>query len=46
MKNFINNSIQNILNIGYNNKYQIVAAVVLPKLGLKWSIVAIILLFL
>lgn len=44
--NYINNSIQNKLNINYNNSVQIIANVLLRKIGLNKSIILMVLMFL
>jgi hypothetical protein len=45
-KNYVNNSIQNSLNINCNNSVQIIANVLLKKIGIKKTVICIILMFL
>ena len=44
--NYVNNSIQNKLNINYNNSVQIITNVLLRKIGIKKTVICIILMFL
>jgi hypothetical protein len=44
--NYFNNSIQNKLNINYNNSDQIIANILLKKIGIKKTVICIILMFL
>lgn len=44
--NFLNNSIQNKLNIGYNNNFQIAAIITLKSVGLTMKTISLIIMFL